>query len=472
MAINLADVLAGSAALPTDCDAFVVLWELRDLASDGPAIVDSIARVATTLGAAKAPLFFGLLPMPADLPLYDAQNPEGTLALVHRTNLALLKLAAGRPHIHAFTWQISTRDAVLTRLLGPLVRTSAKLLVLDADGVLWDGVVGEVGAERIAFHHQLIAYVEELARAGFLVAIVSKNEEADVLAAFHAHAPAALAHFAARRVDWQPKHEHVRALAAEFNIGLDSIVFVDDQPFEREAMRHHLPEVQTLDVLADDEHSLVALLRASGAFDRLRVTEDDRLRASDYAQRGSRAELARAAGDSAAFLHALDLRVTLRGATEEDVPRVVDLVNKTNQFNLTTRRHTEVAVRALLADPRAFVLLCAVTDRFGDQGKVGVIIGAPLADGAVEIDTFLLSCRVIGRGIEDAMWAAALRRIVKHGYTRVEAAFVKSARNDQVARLYERFGFTQSSSDDSGARYTLALPAEFATPSWIAADER
>src|SRR5262245_12731580 len=365
------------------------------------------------------------------------------------------------------------------RYLRALRGEPAKCLVVDLDGTLWGGVVGEVGVGGIdlgdaypgrsylRFQRALLG----LRDRGVLLAVNSKNNPDDVDEVFATHPGMVLQpqHFAAIRVNWQPKPENMVAIAEELSIGLDSLVFFDDSPAERLAMRHALPEVTTIEAPSDpSQHASVIL--ACGLFDRLAITEEDRKRAEMYRQQAHRKDLERSAGSLEGYLASLEMKAEIRPVDELSFRRVLDLLAKTNQFNVTTPRYNAQELQRLVDDESAAVVTLRVTDRFGDNGIVGVLI-LRATDRAV-IDTLLLSCRVIGRTVETALLAFAAEWAAQQSLPALHATFIATKKNGPAADVFARHGFQEigTTAGDGATHWTLVL--EDSKLSWPAEIER
>jgi FkbH-like protein len=383
-------------------------------------------------------------------------------------------------------WQ-SARAPLGRELLVPLGREYAKFvralrgrvrkcLVLDCDNTLWGGVVGEDGLEGLrlgdtgpgAAYQALQRGALNLRDRGVILALCSKNNEVDVLEVLRGH-PGMLireADCVAAQVNWEDKPTNLRRLAEQLNIGLDSIVFVDDSEFECDLVRAHLPEVAVVQVPADPSEAVVRLLEA-GWFDSLTVSAEDRLRSEMYRAEARRREIQSRAGSLEEYLSGLGLVADIGAAGPSTVPRVAQLTQKTNQFNLTTRRYTEGEIAALTAREDAAVFHLSLRDRVADLGIVGVAI-VRFADERAEIDTFLLSCRALGRGAEEALLAQVLIAALRRGCTHVEGRYAPTARNAQVADFYPRHGFRAVADGPDGSRWELELgPDPAAGPAWI-----
>jgi FkbH-like protein len=363
---------------------------------------------------------------------------------------------------------------LVARVLAARQGRSRKCLVLDLDNTLWGGVIGDDGLDGIALGQgsalgeAFVAvqhYARELARRGVILAVCSKNDEANALAPFDAHPDMVLKRgdVAAFVANWQDKATNLRTIAQQLNIGLDALVLLDDNPFERNLVREALPMVAVPEV-PDDPALFAQCLADAGYFEGLAVTEEDRTRTGQYQANLARDALAAQATDLEGYLRRLELRLVVRPFDRLNLQRIVQLINKTNQFNLTTRRYTEDEVLAVMADPATFGLQFRLIDRFGDNGIIAIAIARAAADEA-RIDTWLMSCRVLGRGVEratlDVVAAAAQRR----GLRRLIGEYRPTAKNGMVQDHYEKLGFAVvARAADGGASYALDLdrhrPAE------------
>lgn len=349
------------------------------------------------------------------------------------------------------------------RKLDEMALKRKKCLVLDLDNTLWGGVLGEDGIEGIqlsgdypgkAFHIWQEALLE-LGRSGVILAICSKNNEADVLEVWEKNPYMVLKKeaFATWRINWADKATNLKELADELNIGLDSFVFVDDNPAERELIRQALPMVEVPEFPAQP-YGLPAFFKelVEKYFRVYSVTKEDKEKTEQYRANAQRAQARRNFVDYDAFLKSLDIRITLEAADEFNVPRIAQMTQKTNQFNLTSRRYTDADVRSFMQ--AGWKIWCMdVADRFGDNGITGCI----MVNGNT-IDTFLLSCRILGRGIEDAFIKKILSVLRDGGMETIKAEYVPSAKNAQVKDFYERCGFSLLTEDEDGRRsYMLEL---------------
>lgn len=343
--------------------------------------------------------------------------------------------------------QIATA-ARLARCLRALAVPPCKCLVLDLDNTLWGGVLGESGAAISlgedypgnvfkAFQRQLRTYRDR----GILLAIASKNNERDVVELFEKHPDLVLrwSDFAARQIHWNDKASSLVSIAEELHISTEALAFFDDSPVEREWVRTRMPEVRVIDVPDHALHYGTAL-EESGVFDHLVLTDEDRARAELYRTDQERRQLAQTAPCIEEFLGSLRMRVTIAPVDSTVLPRVAQLVSKTNQFNLTARRHSQADLERLIA-AGAIALSMRVEDRFGDNGLVGLAIAVEHPPDAAALDTFLLSCRVMGRRVERALLVAVARRAAARGAARLLGEFIPTAKNAPAAGFFAESGF-------------------------------
>ena len=350
---------------------------------------------------------------------------------------------------------------LVARLLAALQGRSAKCLVLDLDNTLWGGVIGDDGMEGIvlgqgsAGGEAFAAFqrtARDLAARGVILAVCSKNDEANAVEPFESHPEMVLkrADIACFVANWQDKPTNLRRIAAELNIGLDALVFIDDNPMERDLVRRELPMVAVPEV-TDDPESFAAALDAGGYFEALAVTEEDRERTAQYHGNRAREALREGATDLESYLRGLEMELTWRRFDRVGLARVVQLINKSNQFNLTTRRYTEEDVLAVMDDPRAFGLQLRLLDRFGDNGVIAIVIGRMDAGGDCDIDTWLMSCRVLGRQVEPTTLNLIAAQATALGARRLVGRYVPTKKNAMVRDHYAKLGFTVTETAPDGA---------------------
>ncbi|MHC0430221.1 HAD-IIIC family phosphatase [Streptomyces sp. O3] len=341
------------------------------------------------------------------------------------------------------------------REVGHLLRSrrglAKKCLVLDLDGTLWAGVLGDDGPDGVdaspgglrgAPHAALQQAVRQLASQGVLLAISSKNERGPVLDVLRGHGDMALreSDFVCVHADWQPKDTHLTAVAEALGIGVDSLVFVDDSAAERALIRGALPGVAVVPLSEEPALHLPRLL-ADGWFSTPRLTADDRERTARYRDAAARHALRARTGSYEEYLRDLGLRVRIAPAEPHEFPRLAQLSLRTNQFNLTGERLSQPRIAELAAAPDRLVLAVRVADRFGDSGLVGAVLGRRAPDGLC-LDAFLLSCRVLARGVEQGVVSALLRAAAEQGLPAVHARYRATAKNGRARALYPDLGFT------------------------------
>jgi FkbH-like protein len=332
-----------------------------------------------------------------------------------------------------------------------------KCLVLDLDGTLWGGICGEEGPDGVKcgpgdpeaeafldFQHRLKA----LQAQGVLLAVCSKNNLADVVEVFETRSemPLKLADFAAREVCWEPKHEGLRKIAAALNIGTDSLVFLDDNPAEVSLVAQMLPEVKAV-LLPPDPAEYVGVLEKMADFERPAVLAEDHGKTEQYRQNREREELrlqlgaGGGGGDLGSYLASLRTELEIRRARRDDLERVHQLFNKTNQFNVTTHRYSLAEVERYAAAQQCELWVARARDRFGDLGTVAVLL-LKQEGRSLLVDSLLMSCRAMGRGIETALVNHIKIRLLEHrGLLEVRARFLPTAKNKPVESLFENHGF-------------------------------
>ncbi len=415
----------------------------------------------------------------------DAANPGGRFAARARWEAGLAEIAADRPNVNVVdlrglaerhgaaalvndsywylgrirfsTLGFSALAEELAVLRRGLANQARKVLVLDLDNTLWGGVVGEDGLGGIRLgedgpakcYRDFQRHVKALREAGTLLTVVSKNDAEIVDEVFDTHPMMVLKRddIVAISADWTDKATRIATLADTLDLGLDAFVFIDDNPVERELVRTALPAVAVPE-FPDRVERLPRWFAEEvvpAFFPRARVLDEDRNKTRQYQARQARRQVETA--DLATFLATLDIRLTFRADDDTLVPRVSQLTQKTNQFNLTTERLSTTEVQALMASPDHAVVACDYADRFGDEGTIGVAF-VDAAGG--ELSNLMLSCRVLGRGVEDALLGEVARRAAERGHDRLRARFLPTARNGVAAGFLERNGFAMEPAGDGG----------------------
>lgn len=458
----------------------------RDHAEDGEAlgalhraIADLLTALEVALGRGGRPLLFAALPasptalsrfgevletLRCDL-LKGARGLPG-LTVLEDSDIDLVASGAREDeqadrlaHIPFTDGHFATLALALTRKLHALLVPARKVLVLDCDNTLWRGVVGEDGAAGIALTPGLLALQRRAVSwhdEGILIALASKNVEEDVATVFEVRTdmPLRAEHIVARRVNWLPKPDNLRSLADELNLGLDAFVFIDDNPVECAQMRTTLPQVLTLQLPADDA-AVPALLERLWAFDRLAVTAEDRQRTALYQENLARRRSETACGSFEEFIASLGMVIDIAPPADDEWSRSAQLTQRTNQFNFLTRRHSEADLRTFVA-AGGEVLRVRVSDRFGDYGLVGLALFR-CQPGLLRIENFLLSCRVLGRGVEHALLARLGEEAARRGCSNVLLPFIPTPKN-LPARAFAR-SVAEQSMLEMDEQEQLTLPA-------------
>jgi FkbH-like protein len=415
--------------------------------------------------------------------------PEGRRRVIASANLALaadlpqgvsfvdanaLAAEVGPGYWSAAEWHAAKQypsSAALPRLADALcahcaaaLGLSAKVLAVDLDNTLWGGVIGEDLLEGIRIgpssaegegYRELQQYLKELQQRGVLLAVCSKNNPADAELPFRRHDDMLLTldDFAAFLANWDDKPTNLARIAAGLSLGLDSFVFLDDNPMERALIRSRLPQV-IVPECGETPCEMLAALRRGLYFEAVTLTEEDRKRHAAYAGNAARAAAQQSAASLESFLGGLEMAARHGPVDGQTLPRVAQLINKTNQFNLTTRRYTEDQVAAMASSPDWWCRWFRLADRFGDHGLIGVLL-ARKGTPAWCVDTWLMSCRVLGRQMEDFMCASLLSAAQREGARAVIGQYIPSEKNAVVSNLYPRLRFEVASADRREYAFSL-----------------
>ena len=436
--------------------------------------------------------------------IFDDQSGNSQVEAIQQINRELRRLASGYSGVHVLDydaligrhgrlgWYDQRKWLVMRmpiaaehlvhlanewlRFIHPLSGRTSKALVTDLDNTLWGGVIGEDGMEGIkvgseypgAAYRSLQRVMLDLYQRGTILAICSKNNLPDAMEVIEKHPGMLLRpqHFAVLRINWNDKVHNLREIADELNIGTDALAFLDDNPVERERVRTEMPEVNVIE-LPDDPMRYAQTLREIPAFERLVLSAEDRERGRYYVEQRQRGELERNAASLEDFYRSLDQEAEIGPVTQETLPRIAQLTQKTNQFNLTTRRNTEQQISEMANRREWGIYSLRVKDRFGDNGLVGVAI-LHFVDQACEIDSFLLSCRVIGRTVETAFLSFVVEEAQARGAQRLEGWFLPTKKNSPAKDFYPAHGFTLLEQEDKGCLWSLDLnAAQITCPQWI-----
>ena len=328
--------------------------------------------------------------------------------------------------------------------------TTKKCIVLDLDNTLWGGIIGEdgfdniklgdnpVGRSFVEFQKRLLA----LNQRGIILAVNSKNNFNDAIEVIQKHPNMILRedNFACIKINWDDKSVNLQKISEELNIGLDSMIFFDDDPINQEYVRESLPEVLVVN-LPKDSSQYSQIITEMKEFDVLKITEEDTKRGGMYLGQKKRKELEGKIGDFNEFLKQMDIVVNVKKADSFSIPRISQLTLKTNQFNLTTKRYQEEEIRKFSSSDNNIVECVQVSDKFGDNGITGTYIVEKKNDEEWIIDTFLLSCRIMGRGVEEMMMNQIIEKAKLSGIKRLKGQFIPTAKNKPAENFYEKLGF-------------------------------
>ncbi len=409
---------------------------------------------------------------------FDARVPASPFALVQRLN-ATLRAEAAKKNVllldidsmameqgiaqwfdvslwHHAKQMISPVAAPLFgkrvgQILGAVRGTSKKCLVLDLDNVLWGGVVGDDGVQGLVFGQgdavgeaflAFQRYVKRLKEAGVLLAVCSKNDESVAREVFEKRSdmPLKLNDFSIFVANWNDKATNMEFISKQLNIGLDSLVFFDDNPAERELIRQKFPVMAVPEVPVDPS-GYVDCLSQAGFFEAAQFSSEDANRSTFYASNAQRTEAANQAHDITDFLKSLEMELEISRFDDVGVARISQLINKSNQYNLTTRRYTDAQVRRMVNEPNLLTYQARLKDKFGDNGMISVIIAKPFDDKSLVIDTWLMSCRVLGRQVEHNLLNSLVADAKRAGYKKIIGEYIPTDKNHMVQALYPSFGF-------------------------------
>ena len=345
----------------------------------------------------------------------------------------------------------------LTAMVSAIYGRSRKVLVLDLDNTVWGGVIGDDGADKIVIGREtplaeaftsFQEYCLRLRARGILLAVCSKNNE-DVARSGFLHPDSILKqeHFSAFLANWEPKHENILQIAKALNLGVDSLVFVDDNPAERAIVRAQLPAVAVPEV-GSDAANFAKIIDASRLFEPVSLGAEDLKRAKLYEENAKRSQLQQEFSNYGEYLDSLEMSAEIDSFNSTYVERIAQLTNKTNQFNLTTKRYTLAEIEAAAHDQKQIGLYGRLTDRFGDNGLISVVLGH-IQGNKLHLDLWLMSCRVLKRDMEFAMLDCLVERARMASVTEIIGYYIPSAKNGMVADHYEKLGFTFQSDTET-----------------------
>lgn len=436
--------------------------------------------------------------------LNDLKARPGQKETIRRINMALSELADSHEGVHILDtnelvascgklyWEDRERWITLRlpltataitvtadewlRYLHPLMGKICKVLVCDLDNTLWGGVIGEDGFDGIqlgdeypgAAYQALQRAILDLYNRGVILAICSKNNEEDAMEVLRKHPGMLLRpeHLAAQRINWNNKSEGLQEIAVELNIGTGALAFLDDNPNERELVRMQMPEITVID-LPDNPVEFELILRRQHVFERISLTEEDLNKGRLYTQQLKRRELQRNTVTIEEYLQSLGMEMEIVPNSEKTLERVAQLTQKTNQFNMTTKRYSIQQIKKMDEDPGWSIFAFRVRDRLGDNGIVGVTI-VNHREEEFEIDTFLMSCRVIGRTVETAMLDIVVGEAKRQGVNRITGWIFPTEKNIPARDFYRKHGFSLVGENEGAVQWALELSGnKVECPLWI-----
>ena len=429
-----------------------------------------------SLGSLDSTALFGLSNLLMRLNLEFARaaraNPKLIINDIHHLSARLgLDRWFDRNYWFSYKMAVSHYGTVhlahsLSRLICAALGRTRKCLVLDLDNTVWGGVIGDDGVTGITVGREsakgeaFVAfqeYCQQLRQRGILLAACSKNDQENAYEGFsHPDMVLKLESFSAFKANWEPKPQNIDAIVSDLNIGHDSLVFVDDNPAERALVRAQLPMVATPEVGADVSEFAFHLDR-SGFFEAVSLNRDDASRAGFYADNALRTMHAAEFTDYSQYLDSLEMRAEIGAFSQGYLERICQLTNKTNQFNLTTRRYTLAEMEAIARGAEYVTLYGRLSDRFGDNGLVTVVVGR-IAGLQVHVDLWLMSCRVLKRDLELAMLDTLAAEAIKRGANEIVGYYVPSPKNGMVADHYKSLGFEPVAMNEAGGASVWRLP--------------
>ncbi len=352
------------------------------------------------------------------------------------------------------------------RIVAAQMGRSRRVLVLDLDNTMWGGIVGDDGIEGLALgsgsplgeaHSALQRMALSLKQRGIILCVSSKNDEAIALDAFRNHPEMILKEddIVAFRVNWDDKAANIKVIADAIDLGLESFVFLDDNPAERKRVRDALPAVAVPE-LPEDPSEWLAVFQAAGYFEQTSFSREDQLRAGFYKANALRAAQMERIGNHDDYLRSLGMTLSIAPFDAAGRKRIAQLISKSNQFNLTTRRYSEAEIAALQSGPDALTIQARLEDIFGDNGMISAVICRQTGP-RLEVDTWIMSCRVLGRRVEETILQYMVEQARLKGVAEIIGRYIPTARNGLVRDHFEKLGFVQIVRDDGETTWRLAV---------------
>ena len=353
---------------------------------------------------------------------------------------------------------LPTFTSAIARAIKAKFIPSKKVCVLDLDNTLWGGIISEDGLSGIRLgspdavgeaFEAFQQYLLELKQRGILLTVCSKNDETDALSPFERHPSSKLKRtdFVSFKANWNRKSENIKEIALELNLGLDSFIFIDDNPVEIAEVSAELPEVECV-LLPQDVAYFIEYLDSKQFFDTTTISPDDTKRSQSYVENALRNSAKTSTNSLEDYLASLQMECVIEEISDDNIARIEQLLGKTNQFNTTTRRHSADTIRTLLSQKRSFGRCFRLNDKFGDLGIVGVVIAIDV-NNSLEIDSLVMSCRAMGRGLENMMINETFEFARKKNFTKVKGIYLPTIKNQKIKNLYSNFGFTNIKESDT-----------------------
>lgn len=431
----------------------------------------------------------------------DSYDPHGKTAFIQRLNMEFARYAAQQEHFYIYDIQYESAAFGLDRWTDPsywhmykyamsmqaipdfafhlshiikaVFGKNKKAFVLDLDNTLWGGIVGDDGPENLEIgqetsmgqvYQEFQGYLKEHKKIGVLLNVDSKNEEENALAGLkHPEGILKPEDFIVIKANWLPKSQNLTEIASELNIGRDALVFVDDNPAEREIIRQHVPETAVPEMTDGDQvnpDQFIRILDKNAYFEVVTLSEDDKHRNEMYKANAMRKEQEKSFGNYSDFLKSLEMEAVIRGFEPVYYSRIAQLTNKSNQFNLTTKRMTQAEVEQMAQDPGYITLYGKLKDKFGDNGVVSLVIGKKNGD-TLELILWLMSCRVLKRDMEQAMLDTLVWQSRESGIRKLHGYYYKTAKNAMVKDFYGAMGFQKLSEKDGDSEWEYVIPEKY-----------
>lgn len=431
----------------------------------------------------------------------DGYDPHGKTAFIQRLNMEFARYAAQQEHFYIYDIQYESAAFGLDRWTDPsywhmykyamsmqaipdfafhlshiikaVFGKNKKAFVLDLDNTLWGGIVGDDGPENLEIgqetsmgqvYQEFQGYLKEHKKIGVLLNVDSKNEEENALAGLkHPEGILKPEDFIVIKANWLPKSQNLTEIASELNIGRDALVFVDDNPAEREIIRQHVPETAVPEMTDGDQvnpDQFIRILDKNAYFEVITLSEDDKHRNEMYKANAMRKEQEESFGNYSDFLKSLEMEAVIRGFEPVYYSRIAQLTNKSNQFNLTTKRMTQAEVEQMAQDPGYITLYGKLKDKFGDNGVVSLVIGKKNGD-TLELILWLMSCRVLKRDMEQAMLDTLVWQSRESGIRKLHGYYYKTAKNAMVKDFYGAMGFQKLSEKDGDSEWEYVIPEKY-----------